>query len=77
MPNGTRTIAIAPDLADDLALLARKQGKFEGRSITMRELTELGIDWVMASLAAAEAAGQPLTLRELSTRVPSSPDTSR
>ncbi len=69
MPNGTRSIAVSPDVADTLAIRAKQQQRLEGRAISMREVAEVGITWVLTVLAQAEAAGQPLTLQDVSARI--------
>lgn len=69
MPSGTRSIAISPDLADALAIRAKQQQRREHRAISMREVAEAGIEWVLACLDQAEAADQPLTMAEVSARI--------
>lgn len=69
MPKDTRSIAISPDLADALAIRAKQQQRHERRAISMREVAEAGIAWVLAVLAQAEAAGESLTMHDVNTRV--------
>jgi len=77
MPKDTRSIAISPDLADALAIRTKQQQRRERRAISMREVAETGIAWVLAVLAEAEAAGHSLTMHDVVARIPASPRSGR
>jgi len=69
MPYGTRSIAISPAVADALAIRTKQQQRLEGRAISMREVAETSIEWLLALLAQAEAAGRPLTMADVVARI--------